>query len=115
MTAGQDPEIGNPTPEQPLRPRAGTLEYRRSYAGVVRKSVSWGYLRVALHTLIALPTTMILARLLTPEDFGIAAVAMFFGQLSNRLASGGVGQALVRMKELRDDHISRPSSPSIQR
>jgi O-antigen/teichoic acid export membrane protein len=100
VTSGTNP----PSSEQP--PRSATLENQRSYAGVVRKSVIWGYLRVALQTLIAVPTTVILARLLTPEEFGIAAVAMFFGQLSNKVASGGMGQALIRMKDLREDHIS---------
>ena len=56
--------------------------------------------------LIGFPTAMILARLLEPSDFGIAAAASFFGQLAGRLSSGGMGTALQRVKELRNDHLS---------
>jgi PST family polysaccharide transporter len=82
------------------------LREKRSYARVVRASVIWGYLRAGFQTLLGIPTTVILARLLTPEEFGLAAAALFFGQLSSRLSAGGMGQALVRIKDLRDDHIS---------
>jgi PST family polysaccharide transporter len=73
---------------------------------VARSSVMWGYLRSMTVGLIGFPTAMILARLLEPSDFGIAAAAMFFGQLAARLSSGGMGSALSRVKELRNEHIS---------
>jgi O-antigen/teichoic acid export membrane protein len=78
----------------------------RSLGRATRAGVMWGYLRSSVSTLIVLPTTVIMARLLTPEEFGIAAAATFFGQLAARLSSAGMGIALVRVKELRDDHIS---------
>jgi O-antigen/teichoic acid export membrane protein len=102
-----------PTPEKPSRSSepdrsrgAGKLEGRGSYAKVARASVIWGYLRVGLQAVITIPSTIALARMLTPEEFGIAAAASFFGQLSARLASGGLGQVIVRQKDLRSDHIS---------
>ena len=66
----------------------------------------WAYLRTLVVGLIGVPATIALARLLSPEDFGIAAAATFFGQLAARLSSGGFGLALVRIKDLRDEHIS---------
>jgi O-antigen/teichoic acid export membrane protein len=66
----------------------------------------WAYLRASTNALITVPTTIILARTLTPEEFGIAAAAVFFAQLSARLSSGGMGNALVRIKDLRPEHIS---------
>lgn len=78
----------------------------RSLGRVTRAGVLWAYLRTGFFALIGLPTAMILARLLTPADFGIAAVATFFGQMAARLSNGGMGLALVRLKEVRDEHIS---------
>ena len=66
----------------------------------------WTYLRSIVSMLVVIPTSMILARLLSPADFGIAAAATFFGQLAAKLSSGGMGVALVRVKTLDDDHIS---------
>jgi PST family polysaccharide transporter len=66
----------------------------------------WTMVRTSLSELIALPSTMVLARLLSPSDFGIAAIATFFGRLAARLSNAGVGIALVRIKILRDEHVS---------
>jgi O-antigen/teichoic acid export membrane protein len=66
----------------------------------------WAYVRTGIYALVGIPTTIVLARLLSPADFGIAAAAVFFGELASRLSSGGLGVALVRTKELREDHIS---------
>jgi PST family polysaccharide transporter len=82
------------------------LHDKASLSRLARTSIMWAYIRTAVLALIALPTSMVLARLLTPADFGIAAAATFFGQLAARLASGGMGAALVRLKNLRSDHIS---------
>jgi teichuronic acid exporter len=82
------------------------LRGHKSFGRVARASTMWAYLRAGAQALIAIPATVILARTLTPEEFGIAAAAMFFSQLASRLSSGGMGNALVRVKELRPEHIS---------
>jgi O-antigen/teichoic acid export membrane protein len=66
----------------------------------------WAYMRTAIYGVVGIPATIVLARLLSPADFGIAAAAVFFGELASRLSSGGLGVALVRIKDLRDEHIS---------
>jgi O-antigen/teichoic acid export membrane protein len=66
----------------------------------------WAYIRTGVVGLISVPATIVLARLLSPSDFGIAAVAFFFAQLASKLSSGGFGLSLVRIKELRPDHLS---------
>jgi teichuronic acid exporter len=82
------------------------LKAHRSFGRLARKSVMWAYLRTGIYGIVAIPTTILLARMLSPADFGIAAAAMFFGQLAKKLSSGGLGLALVRVKDLRADHIS---------
>jgi PST family polysaccharide transporter len=82
------------------------LRQSRSLGRKVRTGVMWAYLRSGIFAIVAIPTTVILARLLSPADFGIAAAATFFGHLAARLSNGGMGIALVRVKELREEHIS---------
>jgi O-antigen/teichoic acid export membrane protein len=50
--------------------------------------------------------SVVLARLLTPYDFGIAAAVGFFLRLANKLSTIGFGGALVRLKEVRSEHVS---------
>ncbi len=49
---------------------------------------------------------MILARLLTPREFGIAAAAGFFTLLAGRLSALGFNAALVRAKVVLPTHLS---------
>ncbi|MEX1122500.1 MAG: lipopolysaccharide biosynthesis protein, partial [Balneolales bacterium] len=45
---------------------------------------------------------VILARLLTPEDFGLVAMLMIFFALSQTFVDSGLGQAMIREKEITD-------------
>ena len=94
------------TSEEKRFPSAARFRTRNSFGRIARTSMVWGYARTGVHTLVAIPTAIALARLLSPTDFGIAATATFFGQLAAYLSSGGLGPALVRMKDIREDHIS---------
>lgn len=47
-----------------------------------------------------------MARLLSPEEFGISVAASFFIVLAARLTQFGFGGAIVRTKELRSEHTS---------
>ena len=46
--------------------------------------------------------TVVLARLLTPEDFGLVAMVMIFFELSSSFVQSGIGFALVREKTITD-------------
>jgi PST family polysaccharide transporter len=52
------------------------------------------------------PTAIVMARLISPYDFGIAASTGFFLSLARRLTNFGFNQALVRVKHLRPEHSS---------
>lgn len=64
----------------------------------------WGLLGRSGSTIVAMLTSVILARLLTPHDFGVVATAMFFVQIAQRLANMGFNTALMRLPDLRPDH-----------
>src|SRR5690606_7197859 len=49
---------------------------------------------------------VILARILTPEDFGLIAMVMIFFAVSQSLIDSGMGQALIREKEITDQDRS---------
>ncbi|MGB3144335.1 MAG: lipopolysaccharide biosynthesis protein [Maribacter sp.] len=49
--------------------------------------------------------TILLARLLTPEEFGIVAVILVFTMLFNLLGEIGIGTAIVQNKELQNTQI----------
>jgi O-antigen/teichoic acid export membrane protein len=78
----------------------------RQFGKIARKNVFWSFLREAGDSLVMLPTSVVLARLLSPTEFGIAAVAYFFLSLGARLSQFGLQAALVRTKELRPEHAS---------
>lgn len=79
---------------------------KKSYARTAKVGAAWSLVRQGGHELIQLPASMILARLLSPSDFGIAAAASFFILLATRLTSLGFNSALVRIKELREEHAT---------
>lgn len=49
---------------------------------------------------------IVLARLLTPEDFGLIAMLMIFFAIAQSLLDSGMGQALIREKEITDQDRS---------
>ena len=81
------------TPHKPLG--------KRTTRGVV-----WSFLREGVTELLVFPLSMMLARILTPREFGIAAAAGFFTLLAGKLSEMGFNAALVRAKEIREDHLS---------
>jgi PST family polysaccharide transporter len=77
---------------------------RKNYGKKAKVGAMWSVGRESVTQLIGIPTTLILARLLSPSDFGIAAAATFFIQLGKRLGNMGLNTALVRMHDVREEH-----------
>jgi len=82
------------------------MDQPKAYGNVARRNIVWSGLREAANALLVVPTSMVLARLLSPSEFGTAAIAYFFLALGARLSQVGMNAALVRMKDLRPEHIS---------
>ncbi|NND10533.1 MAG: lipopolysaccharide biosynthesis protein, partial [Flavobacteriaceae bacterium] len=55
----------------------------------------------------------ILARLLTPEDFGVIGIILIFVNFSNIFTQMGIGTALVQLKTITEQHISQSYTLSI--
>lgn len=82
------------------------LDKNRSLGKKTRRGVVWAVLREGVGELIAFPISMVQARLLSPEEFGIAAAAGFFTLLAERLSELGFNAAIVRAKEVQPIHLS---------
>src|SRR5690625_2158795 len=70
------------------------------------KGVIWTAAERFGQQLIQAVIFVILARLLTPEDFGLIAMLMIFFAVSQSLIDSGMGQALIRLKEITDEDRS---------
>lgn len=79
---------------------------RKSYSKTAKRGAAWSVIRQSGHELIAIPSSMIMARLLSPADFGISVAASFFVHLASRMTQFGFAASIVRIKELRPEHAS---------
>jgi len=70
------------------------------------QSIIWVGLEKFSQSIIALVTLGILARILTPDDFGLVAIAYFGVSISRVLVEAGLGSALIHKKVVTDDDYS---------
>ncbi len=76
-------------------PRAAAVEppvreKRGSYGKTAKVGALWAIGRELVGQAMAIPSALLLARLLTPADFGIAAAATFFIQLAKKMGNMGL-------------------------
>ena len=65
-----------------------------------KKEYIWSFIGRFLPQAIHLITTMVLARFLTPEDFGVIGVLTIFFMVANSLMDAGLGGSLIKEKEI---------------
>ncbi len=70
------------------------------------KGIKWQGIAEIFIRIFQLLTTIILARLLVPEDFGLISVALIFTQFAYVIFDFGFSTALVQKKEVKDEHYS---------
>jgi len=96
-----------PATGDPSRPLDDSKKRGRTFYGRTAKvGAVWSMMRQGGNELIGLPVSMIMARLLSPQDFGIAAASTFFVRLATRLSQLGLSASLLRVKDLRPEHAS---------
>jgi len=79
---------------------------KNSYGRTAKRGALWSMVRQGGHEVVAVPMSMVMARLLTPREFGVAVAASFFVLLAARLTQFGFAAAIVRAKEIRPEHLS---------
>jgi len=65
----------------------------------ILSGIGWAYGERILAQVISLIVSIVLARLLDPEHYGIIAIVMVFISFLNAFVSGGFGNALVQKKD----------------
>jgi O-antigen/teichoic acid export membrane protein len=73
---------------------------------LVVTGLSWKVVSQVLIQLLSFASTLILARLMTPSDFGLAADALVFGGLAFLFADLGLGASIVQRHSLTEEDRS---------
>ena len=74
--------------------------------GSIVKGVSWNLIETVVHYLIQFVIGIILARLLTPHDYGLVGVVAIFITISQAFVKAGFGQAFIRKADADDRDAS---------
>jgi PST family polysaccharide transporter len=84
-------------------PAADTAERAQpSIVGDVRRGVFWKFLSQGISFALQLATTIVLARLLTPRDYGLAAMVLIFRRVLMLFSDFALTPALVQRPVLTD-------------
>lgn len=77
-----------------------TLPIAESYAAKTVRNVAWLGGTQFVRQFVAIGTTVVLARFLSPTDYGIFAMTLFVNELAQLFIDFGIGSALVQRKEI---------------
>lgn len=66
-----------------------------------------------LTQLVSWGATLIIARLLTPQDYGLVGMAMVYLGLAQIVSEGGLSGAIIQRRELNEDQIARLGGLSV--
>ena len=72
--------------------------------GRARTAAGWQFLSKGINSALQMVTSIVLARLLMPADFGIVAMAALVTGLASVFRDLGLGQALVQRQDITPDH-----------
>jgi len=72
----------------------------------VGRGIAWALASQLGRQLIVFATTVVLARLLSPDDFGLIGMATVFTGLATIVNDVGVSGALVQRREISESHLS---------
>lgn len=68
--------------------------------------VSWSFAEKMLTDIVNLIITIVLARLLYPEEYGLVALIQIFVNISSIFVTSGMGNALIQKKDSSEEQIS---------
>jgi O-antigen/teichoic acid export membrane protein len=67
------------------------------------KGLGWSTVDNVIQYTVSFVVSVVLARLLSPEDYGLLGIVAIFTAVCNSLINGGFGVALIRKKDVTDD------------
>lgn len=70
-----------------------------NHSGSIASGLAWSFGERILAQLVSTVVGIVLARILTPDEYGIISIVMIFITICNVFVSSGFGTALVRKKE----------------
>lgn len=68
--------------------------------------VFWSFIQRASTQLVAFVVTVIMARMLTPADYGLVAMLVLFVELGVTISEGGMSQALIQARRFDSPYVS---------
>jgi len=78
-----------------------------------RRGIGWNIVAAVATNVVRIASVAILARLLSPRDFGIVAVVVAVTALATVIKDIGVGAALVQRETIDDDHVGTAFAISV--
>lgn len=78
----------------------------REFGRKIGPGIAWNLLSMLLSRGATTIFTLLLARLLAPEAFGLIAMMMIVLELAQNAVQSGLGQALIRSKDVSDEDLS---------
>lgn len=90
-----------------------TVKKNQSLAGKSITALKWNYLGRIIALSLQFAISIILARLLGPEPFGLVAIALFVQGLGGLFAEGGLGSALIQSRDISEHDIRSVFSTQI--
>ena len=70
------------------------------------KGVAWSGIDNVVQMGVTFVVSIVLARLLTPDDYGLLGIILIFTEVCNALINGGFTTALIRKPDATDDDYS---------
>jgi O-antigen/teichoic acid export membrane protein len=77
------------------------------------RGLSWSGATLLARTVLNIFVTAVLARLLSPQEYGVVGAALIVGAAGNTIANLGMSQVLVQWKDLDNRHIGTISFLSL--
>ena len=75
--------------------------------------LNWNFLKNYSNTISTLIVGIILARLLSPQEFGLVGMITIFTGFADLFATLGMGQSIIRVKNINENHIRVATTLSI--
>ncbi len=99
----------NTTAAQPARPESDSQELDRSFVRGIAwtGAIKWGT------QVFTWASTLIVARLLTPADYGIVSLATVYLSILTLLSEFGVGAGVVALRELTETQVAQLNSLAV--